>query len=109
MNAELSQLVDGIERLIAALDGHDADAIELANQGLTLSVGRLRALGGCHDTGTALAELDHALGLAEAARIRVNLLSDMAERRLDLIAKARPSAANSAAYGPTGKRRRLAQ
>ncbi|RJF93233.1 hypothetical protein [Sphingomonas cavernae] len=104
MTAELEDMVDGIERLISALDGRDPQAIELANTALTLAVGRLRGLGGWRDDSAELAMLDHALGLAEAARVRVNLLGDMAERKLDLLQQARAEAQNAAVYGRKGRR-----
>lgn len=104
MSADLDDLVDGIERLIDALDGRDPEAIELANKGLTLSVNRLRALGGWRDDRAQLAQLDHAIALAEAARVRVNLLSDMTGRKLELLQDTRAETPGSGVYGRQGKR-----
>ncbi|MCJ8156342.1 hypothetical protein [Sphingomonas sp. LaA6.9] len=106
MTVELEDMVDGIERLIAALDGRDPQAIELANSALTLAIGRLRGLGGWRDDRAGLAMLDHALGLAEAARVRVNLLGDMTQRQLDLLGQARAEAQESKVYGRKGRRSR---
>lgn len=108
MNAELDEMMDGIARLISALDGRDPHAIELANQGLTLSVDRLRALGGWRDTYEELTKLEHALAMAEAARVRVNLLSDMTQRQVEMLIKARENAPESTAYNRNGRRRRAA-
>lgn len=109
MNAELDEMIDGIERLIEALDGRDAGAIELANTALTLAVGRLAALGGWRDDREDLAMLEHAIALAEAARIRVNLLSDMTQRKIELLSQVRAEVQDSAIYGPKGRRNRAAR
>lgn len=104
MTVEIEQMVDAIERLITALDGRDAAAIELANAALTLAIGRLRALGGWRDDQAGLAMLDHALALAETARVRVNLLGDLTQRKLDLLGQVRAEAQNSAVYSRKGRR-----
>lgn len=104
MTVELEEMVDGIERLIIALDGCDAEAIELANGALALAIERLRVLGGWRDEHAELAMLDRALDLAEAARVRVNLLGDLTQRKLDLLDQVRAEVQNSTVYSRKGRR-----
>lgn len=89
--------------LIAALDSEEVELLEQA-------IGDFgRALEAVRATGTWRAEpglVDFVRGvkdLTEAARIRVNFLTDMNQRRMDTLAKARGQLV-AAPYGRDGRR-----
>jgi hypothetical protein len=85
----LSRIASSQEALIAALDANDVAAIEAAIASLEAAVGQLRRSGQ-----SVLREaLPEAMALNQAARIRVNFLTDNNRRRLEAVAAIRGAAA----------------
>ena len=74
-------------QLIDALDARDAGAIELATVQLADALGALGAEGAFYDVEAG--RVDHAMRQANAARIRVNVLSDWTRQRIDRLAEIR--------------------
>ena len=82
----LQQVVSSQEALIGALDANDAAAIEAAAASLDTAVTEL----GHSPCPPSLREALHeALALNQAARIRVNFLTDNVRRRLNAMATLR--------------------
>lgn len=77
------------EGLIAALDGHDVEALEASLTQLSQAVDVARAAGAWRDQPDIVQHAKRIHGLAEAARIRVNFLTDLTQRRLDQLAVVR--------------------
>jgi hypothetical protein len=87
--AHVEQLITAQTALIAALDTRDAGAIETATHALAEAAAALRAQDSWRE-GSALRErLGHALKQTDAARIRVNYLSNWTRQRIDSIAELR--------------------
>lgn len=88
----LAQLIDCQDRLIAALDSRSSDEIAAASMALAGAVATLKkssaALVGRQDR----AGLDHATRQCEAARLRVNILSDWTRQRIGRLAELRSGA-----------------
>ena len=100
--AALQQLDDAQAALIAALDAHDIDAIDAANAAVASAVEAVRAAGGWRDRPGLRQDLIRILKTAEAARGRINALSDQNRRDLDkLISLA--GAPRAVAYGRAGR------
>ena len=94
------------EELIGALDGPDAAAVEASVALIRDAVDELRAAGGDllndpENKGRA----EHIAKLAEAARVRVNFLTDLSRQRGDALDAARGREA-AALYGRDGSRGR---
>jgi len=98
-------VIEGVEQLIEALDGRDAFTIELANAALTRALDDLRAIGAWRDSPEDLARIDHAISLAEAARVRINLLTDMTQRKMEMLDSVRSGEAAAPTYGREGRSR----
>jgi hypothetical protein len=81
----LSQIASSQEALIGALDANDLAALEAAVASLESAVGELRRPGQ-HLLGEALSQ---ALARNQAARVRVNFLTDSNRRRLHAMAALR--------------------
>ena len=79
----LQQLDDAQAALIAALDAHDLDAIDAANSAVASAVEGVRAVGGWRERPGLRDDLIRILRSAEAARGRVNALSDGNRRDFD--------------------------
>ena len=91
------------EELIGALDGPDAAAVETSVARIRDAVDELRAAGGDllndpENKGRA----EHIAKLAEAARVRVNFLTDLTRQRLDMLSSVRGEAI-AGAYSHTGR------
>lgn len=84
--AALQQLIAREQALIAALDGQDVAAIEAAGAALCDAAVAVQAAGGWREISEIKAHLLTALAHADAARIRINYLSDAANRRLETLA-----------------------
>lgn len=82
----LNEIVSCQEALIGALDSNDPAAIEAAAASLDSAVADLRRLGRPTHVREALSE---ALALNQAARVRVNFLTDNNRRRLHAMAALR--------------------
>jgi len=81
--AALRQLDEAQAALIAALDAHDLDAIDAANDAVATAVEGVRSVGGWRDRPGLRDDLIRILRSAEAARGRVNVLADGNRRDLD--------------------------
>lgn len=88
----LRRLQQAHEDFIQALDGQELDTIETRLEQLRAATAEVRGAGGWHDVPEAResAKLIHRLG--EAARIRVNFLTDRTAQRLQMLANARGDA-----------------
>jgi hypothetical protein len=75
--------------LIAALDGHDVEELEASIVRLSAAVQVARAAGAWRDRAEVVQHARRITGLAEAARVRVNFLTDLTQRRLDRLTEAR--------------------
>jgi hypothetical protein len=87
--ARVEALITAQAALIAALDRRDADAIEAASRALANAVAALRVQDSWHESGELREHLGHALKQTDAARIRINYLSDWTRQRIDSIAELR--------------------
>jgi hypothetical protein len=101
--AALEALVHEQRALIAALDADDVAGIERHTATLQDAILRVRALGGTFSSGDARRLVEEAMTLADAARIRVNVLADMTGRRLVRLATATGKGEAHPTYGRTGR------
>lgn len=92
MSSAIERVIDRQQALLAALDARDAGAIEAATAALTAALTALRAPGALQADAAALTQLDHARKQSEAARIRINVLSDWNRQRIDRLAELRGGA-----------------
>ena len=90
--ALIEQLITAQSTLIAALDTRDAVAIEQATRTLGSTVAALRAQDAWRESGDVRERISLALKHTDAARIRVNYLSDWTRQRIDGIAQLRGGA-----------------
>lgn len=90
--ALIELLITAQATLIAALDTRDAEAIEQATQALGSSIAALRKQDAWRESGGMRERVGHALKQTDAARIRVNYLSDWTRQRIDGIAELRGGA-----------------
>ena len=89
--------------LIAALDADDIERIEGATEALTASVEQLRAQAAWQTTPEIEAQARQIWSMSEAARVRVNLLTDLNQQRIEVLAslKGRTGSGN---YGRDGRK-----
>jgi hypothetical protein len=90
--ALVEHLITAQAALIAALDMRDAAAIEAATRALADAVAAARAQDSWRENGGVRERLSHALKQTDAARIRINYLSDWTRQRIDSIAELRSGA-----------------
>jgi hypothetical protein len=95
----LDEIASCQEALIGALDANDPAAIEAAAASLDAAVAALRRSGCPLELRDALPE---ALALNQAARIRVNFLTDNNRRRLNAMAAIR-GRASGLTYAPSAR------
>ena len=88
----LRRLQQAHEDLIEALDGQQVDVIETRVEQLRAAIAEVRSAGGWHEMPQAQESAQHIRRLGEAARIRVNFLTDRTAQRLQLLASARGDA-----------------
>jgi hypothetical protein len=88
----LEDMITAQGALIAALDSRDADAITEAARRLDTLIAGLRAQSTWRESGAVREPLGHALKQTDAARIRINYLSDWTRQRIDSIAELRGGA-----------------
>jgi len=100
--AALDRLTAAQAAHIAALDAGDIDALEAATFALRQAVEEVRGVGGWRDRDDLRPLLLDARKLTEAARARVNWLTDTNARRLDRFA-AKTNLPRAHAYGRTGR------
>lgn len=87
--AALEHLEACQQGLIAALDGHDVEMLEASIVRLSEAVTVAKAAGAWRDRPEVVQHAKRITALSEAARIRVNFLTDLTQRRLDNLAAAR--------------------
>ena len=92
--------------LIEALDADDATAIADHSAGIDEALVRVRAASG-RPSPQARALAEEAIVLADAARVRINVLADMTQRRLARLAVATGKGAATQTYGRDAKLRTL--
>lgn len=75
--------------LIGALDAHDVEKLEAALAQFREAVDEVRAAGGWRDHPEIIDRVVRIYQLSEAARIRVNFLTDMNRQRIEALAAVR--------------------
>jgi hypothetical protein len=101
--ASLIHLKELHVQLISALDGDDVQHIEQAVRELAAGLDAVQAQGAWEDRPEVGDMVRVIFRLSEAARIRVNFLTDTNQQRLDALSHV-CSRAVSSAYGSDGKR-----
>lgn len=84
--ASLDRLEICQETLIRALDANDVEAVEGAVANLHEAVNEVKAAGGWREEASVKARARRVLALIEAARIRVNFLTDRNRERIEQLA-----------------------
>ena len=98
----LARLEAAHEGLIAALDGNDVEAIEGRLEELRTAISEVRSMGGWRESPDLKTRAKRIAALGEAARIRVNFLTDLTRQRLELLSAVRGEAL-AGAYSHTGR------
>ena len=98
----LQRLEEAHEELIGALDANDVDSIELKVEELRSAISAVRAMGGWRDSPELKHRARRISQLGEAARVRVNFLTDMTRQRLQMLSAARGDVCGSL-YSPAGR------
>ncbi|HWI87257.1 MAG TPA: hypothetical protein VNT42_13175 [Sphingomonas sp.] len=98
----LQQLNDAQAALDAALDARDLDALDAASAAVAVVVEEVRVVGGWRDRPGLREDLVQILKNAEAARGRINALTDLNRRRLDKLVSL-AGAPRAVAYQRSGK------
>ncbi len=98
----LDRLEEAHRDLIGALDAQDVESIERRVEELKTAISAVRALGGWRETRELKDRARRISQLGEAARIRVNFLTDMTRQRLELLAAARGDF-RPGTYAPNGR------
>lgn len=92
MSDPLALLVTCQDRLIAALDSRSPDEIAVASAALAEAVASFTTSSATIVPARDRADLDHAARQCEAARMRVNILSDWTRQRIAKLAELRSGA-----------------
>lgn len=100
----LGRLEAAHQALIAALDANDVEAIERGIEALRTSILAVRAQGGWRELAGVRERALRIAQLAEAARVRVNFLTDLTSQRLQMLAAARGEASAAAYRRPVRQR-----
>ncbi len=98
----LDRLEEAHKDLIGALDANDVESIERRVEELRTAISAVRAMGGWRETPELKDRAKRIAQLGEAARIRVNFLTDMTRERLQMLAAARGDA-GAGLYSPAGR------
>lgn len=101
--APLEALIIAQRALIAALDADDVDGISTQTAAVDDALVRIRALAPRFTSNEAKSLVGEAIVLADAARVRVNVLADMTSRRLARLATATGKGNASPTYGRNGR------
>jgi hypothetical protein len=96
----LRRLQEAHENLISALDDQDVGTIETRVEQLRSAIAAVKSAGGWRDCAQARERAQRIRSLGEAARVRVNFLTDRTAQRLQMLAAARGDA-----IGATYRRR----
>ena len=102
MPAVLERLEACHHALIDALDAQDIDALESSIDAFRASLEEVRAEGAWREQPGVLDCIGRIHRLSEAARIRVNFLTDLNQQRLHALAAARGQD-NVVVYGRSGR------
>ncbi len=100
--ASLEALVREQRALIAALDADDVEAIGRHTDAMNEVLLRIRALGPRFAGTGARTLVEESLVLADAARVRINVLADITARRIGRLAAAMGKGGQHT-YGRSGK------
>lgn len=96
-DAVLTRLTEAAEGLIHALDAGSAEAVEQATKRFSTALSEVQSIGGWRGSPEIIEKLQYAMKLADAARARVNYLTDINRRRFEALCNAagidRPAAA----------------
>ncbi len=84
-----ADLIAAQTRLIEALDARSPNDIVAASANLAESVAKLKTLAAEPIGVNATAKIEHALKQGDAAKMRVNILSDWNRQRIDRLAELR--------------------
>ena len=98
----LARLRAAHEGLIGALDGNDVESIEAKLEELRTAISEVRSMGGWRESPDLKARARRISQLGEAARVRVNFLTDLTRQRLDMLSSVRGEAI-AGAYSHTGR------
>jgi len=98
----LERLEEAHEELIGALDANDVESIELRVEELRSAISAVRAMGSWRESPELKNRAKRISQLGEAARIRVNFLTDMTRQRLQMLGTARGEFSGSL-YSPAGR------
>ena len=98
----LARLEAAHEGLIGALDGNDVESIEGKLDELRTAIAEVRSMGGWRESPDLKARAKRISALGEAARIRVNFLTDLTRQRLEMLSAVRGEALTGA-YSHTGR------
>ena len=101
MCASLQRLEACHHMLIDALDSQDIDALETSIEEFREAIEEVRAQGAWREDTSVLDSVARIYALTEAARIRVNFLTDLNQQRLEALSAARGHD-GAAVYGRTG-------
>jgi len=88
----LRRLEEAHANLISALDADEVEAIEGRIEQLRSAIAAVKTAGSWRDSAEARDQAQRIRGLGEAARIRVNFLTDRTAQRLQMLAAARGDA-----------------
>ena len=100
--AALERLEEAHMDLIVALDANDVESIERRVEELRTAISAVRATGGWRETPELKERAKRIAKLGEAARVRVNFLTDMTRQRLQMLAAARGESVGGV-YSPSGR------
>lgn len=100
--ASLHRLEACHHALIDALDAQDVDALESAIEDFRAALDDVRGRGAWYDDPGVLDSATRIHALSEAARIRVNFLTDLNQQRINALAAARGLEGNMT-YGRSGR------
>jgi adenylosuccinate synthase len=96
----LERLEAAHEELIGALDGDDVETIESKLEELRTAISEVRSMGGWRASPDLKTRAKRISQLGEAARIRVNFLTDLTRQRLELLSAVRGEALTGAYSHP---------
>jgi hypothetical protein len=96
----LARLEQAHEGLIGALDGSDVESIESKLEELRGAISEVRSMGGWRESPDLKARAQRIAALGEAARIRVNFLTDLTRQRLEMFSNVRGQALSGAYSHP---------
>lgn len=86
--AVLNRLTEASEGLIRALDSGTADTVEEATRRFSEALTEVQGIGGWRGSPEIIEKLQYAMKLADAARARVNYLTDINRRRFEALCNA---------------------